>query len=339
MFRTALPPRYLFLMLTPVLLLAIGTVGYDWLESEFTFFDSFYMTVITLTTVGFGEIPKPLSDQGRVFTVILLLGGVFTFFWAAGEMIRTIVNGEMQKALGRRRMERSLSTIKNHMIVCGYGRMGQIICREFSSQKLPFVVVDTDETLLDHFDLPGGLALIGDATLDDVLKKAGVDRARSLITVAGSDADNLFITLSARLLNEKLYIVARSEDEEAQQKLQRAGANRVVTPYILGGKSVAQAVLRPTVVEFMDLATRTEHLELQIEEVKLLAKSTLANMPIQETMIHQKHGIFIIAIKKDSGKMVYNPPGNTVLHQGDILIVLGHREELNQFAKIAAGSN
>lgn len=331
-----LPRRYILLMLTPAFLLFIGTIGYEWLEEEYTLFDSFYMTVITLTTVGYGEIPKPLSEPGRVFTVVLLLGGVFTLFWAAGEMIRTIVSGEIQTALGRRRMERSLAAMKNHMIICGFGRMGQIICREFSLQKLPFVVIDQREDLLRGFSLQHGVPLIGDASSDEILKKAGVDRARSLVTVAGSDADNLIITMSARLLNERLYIVARAEDEQAQGKLLRAGANRVVTPYILGGKSVAQAVLRPAVVEFIDLATRSEHTELQMEEVQLRPKCKLVGEQIADTLLHKRHGIFIIAIKKESGQMVYNPPGSAILEGGDTLIALGHKEKLEELMRLSS---
>ncbi len=310
-----LPRRVWLLILTPVLLLVIGTLGYEWLEPEYTIFDSFYMTVITLTTVGFGEISPGLSPAGRVLTLFLLLGGAFAFFWAAGEIIRTIVSGEMQKALGRRRMERSLASITDHMIVCGYGRMGQIICREFSMHDLPFVLIDSDEQQLQGFQLPHGIPLVGDATADEILRKAGIMRARALVTVAGSDADNLFITMSARLLSDKVHIVARAENEQAQEKLRRAGANRVITPYILGGKSVAQAVLRPAVVEFIDLATGSDHHALQMAEVNLPATSAFVDMPI----------------------MVFDPPGDAILRAADTLIVLGHREQLANLARLAKG--
>jgi voltage-gated potassium channel len=319
-----------------LVLLAAGTLGYMVIEGD-SFFDALYMTVITLTTVGYGEHPKPLSDQGRLFTVWLLLGGVFTLFWAAGEMIRAIVSGEMQGILERRRMERSLAELHNHLIVCGYGRVGKLVCREFSQQKLDFVVISANEDLLSTFNLDSGIAIQGDATSDELLRRAGVERARALVAVAGSDADNLYITMSARLLNERLFIVARAEEEHAAQKLHRAGANRVVAPYVIGGSRVAHAVLRPTVVDFIELATRTEHFELQIEQISIGASSELAQQTLAASLLHKQYGIFIVAIKKASGQMVYNPPGNTVMEAGDTLIALGHRDQLDKIAKLAAG--
>jgi voltage-gated potassium channel len=332
----ALPLRFRLLLLVPVVLLAVGTAGYMFFEGS-DFLDALYMTVITLTTVGYGEVPNPLSPAGRWFTIGLLLVGVFTLFWAAGEMIRAIVSGEMRGHLERRRMERSLAELEHHLIVCGYGRMGKLVCREFAQEKLPFVVLESDPELLQDFNLPGGIALHGDATSDELLRRAGVERARALVTVAGSDADNLYIVMSARLLNEGLFIVARAEEEHAQQKLLRAGANRVVSPYIIGGSRVAQAVLRPTVVDFIELATRTEHFELQIEETSLAAHSALVGTTLRDSLLHKRYGIFIVAIKKASGQMVYNPPGETIMEAGDTLIALGHRQHLDELDDLASG--
>ncbi len=328
--------RYAAIMLVPMVLIVLGTCGYLIIEDT-NFLDALYMTVITLTTVGYGEVPNPLSPGGRIFTMVLLLGGVFTLFWAAGEMIRTVVSGEVQGILERRRMERSLAELQGHFIVCGFGRMGQRVCREFSALGLPFVVLERNQHLLAGFDLVEGIAVQGDAASDEILKRAGVDRAKALVTVLGSDADNMFIVMSARLLNEKLFIVARCEEEQTEQKLIRAGADRVVSPYAMGGSRVAQAVLRPTVMDFIDLATRSEHPELQMEEVVVVAKSSLEGGSISSSLLHKKHGIFIVAIKRASGQMVYNPPGDTVLQSGDTLIVLGHREQLDQLDIIAGG--
>ena len=333
---TGVARRFLLVLLVPLTLMAAGTLGYMYIEGD-SFLDALYMTVITLTTVGYGEHPKPLSEEGRVFTLTLLLGGVFTFFWAAGEMIRSIVSGEMQGILERRRMERSLAALHNHLIVCGYGRVGKLVCREFAQQKLAFVVISSNADLLTTFDMEYGIALQGDATSDELLRRAGVERARALVAATGSDADNLYITMSARLLNENLFIVARSEEEHAQQKLRRAGANRVVSPYVIGGSRVAQAVLRPTVVDFIELATRTEHFELQIEETSIGAGSALAQATLKDSLLHKQYGIFIVAIKKASGQMVYNPPGDTVMEAGDTLISLGHRDQLDKLDKLAVG--
>jgi voltage-gated potassium channel len=227
--------------------------------------------------------------------------------------------------------------MKNHMIVCGYGRMGRLVCKEFAAERIPFVVVEKNAELLERFDYARGLSIHGDATLDDTLRQAGIDRARALVTLVASDADNLYITMSARLLSDKLFIVARAEDERDEQKLIRAGANRVVSPYLIGGSRVAQAVLRPTVVDFIELATKTEHLEIQIEEVQIGAAGRLANAVLRDSQIRQQFGVIIVAIKKATGKMSFNPPGEAVLEAGDILIVLGNRQQLDQLEKLAKG--
>jgi len=327
--------RLIWFVVVPILLVAVGTFGYYFLEEpNYTLFDALYMTVITLTTVGYGET-HVLSTQGRIFTIFLLLGGVFTLFFTATELVRMVVSGEVHEYLGRRYMSRALAGMSNHLIVCGYGRMGRSVCQEFSKEGLDFVIVDLEPELLRNFNLAHGAALVGDATSDEVLKEAGVDRARALITVLASDADNLYITMSARLLNEKLFIVARAEAEIAETKLQRAGANRVVSPYALGGFKVAQAVMRPAVVDFIELATRTEHLELQIEEVHIEEGSRLAGVTLLASQVRQALGVIIVAIKKPEGKVLYNPPGDALMAAGDVLIALGHRQQLDQLDALA----
>lgn len=329
------PRYYLLLLLVPAGLILAGTVGYHLIEG-WTFFDSLYMTVITLTTVGYGET-HPLSDAGRAFTIGLLLGGVFTLLFTVTEVIRSIASGEFQTILGRTRMERSLAGLHGHLIICGYGRMGRFVCAEFSAQGLPFVVIEKSHDQLAGFQWPHGVAVPGDATSEEVLKKAGVGRARALVTVVGSDADNLYITMSARLLNDKLFIVARAESEPAETKLSRGGANRVVSPYSIGGFRVAQAVLRPTVMDFIELATRTEHLELQIEETRIAPASKLAGSTLRDSRLRHDQGIIIVAIKKASGHMVFNPPADAVIEANDILITLGNRQQLDQLDAMATG--
>jgi voltage-gated potassium channel len=294
------------------------------------------MTVITLTTVGYEEV-HPLSPAGRVFTIFLLLGGVFAFFYTATELLRVVVTGEVQQLLGRQRMERSLAALKDHLIVCGYGRMGRFICEEFSRQGLDFVVIDRKDEALRDFRLAHGIALVGEATSDEVLRKAGVERARALVTVAASDADNLFITMSARLLNDRLFIVARAEGEQAEPKLLRAGANRVVAPYAIGGSKVAQAVLRPAVVDFIELATKTEHLDLQIEETVVHKGSRLAGRSLRDSRLREDVGVVVVAVKKPQGHLVTNLPGEAVMEPGDTLIALGSRASLDQLEEMAKG--
>jgi voltage-gated potassium channel len=326
--------RYLLLVLIPIALVIIGTLGYWLLEEKYSLFDALYMTVTTLSTVGYGEL-YPLSTKGRVFTIFLILGGVFTLFYTAGEIVRAVVGGELRDMLGRRRMELHLATLKGHMIICGFGRMGRLVCQEFSRLRLPFVVIDLRPEVLKDFTLPHGVALLGDATEDNILRKAGVERARALITVAPSDADNLYITMSARLLNDKLFIVARAEAEVAEQKLTRAGADRVVSPYAIGGFRVTQAVLRPNVVDFIELATRTEHLDLQIEETKVGEGSRLVGSNLKDGRLRQDLGVIIVAIKKSNGPMVYNPAGDAIMEAGDTLIALGPRPRLDELEAMA----
>jgi voltage-gated potassium channel len=264
-----------------------------------------------------------------------MLGGIFVLFYAAGELIRIIISGQIQQALGRQRMEQALAGMKDHVIVCGYGRMGRLVCREFANQQVPFVVVERDAELMEHFTMPHGVSLHGDATSDEILKSAGIDRARALVAVLPSDADNLYITMSARLLNERLFIVARAEDDRAEQKLHRAGASRVVSPYAMGGYRVAHAVLRPTVVDFLDQASRSEHLEVQIEEIQIASHSKLVGTTIKDTNVRQQLGIIIVAIKRAAGAMVFNPPSDAVLAAGDILIAIGHTKQLEALDKLA----
>ena len=329
-----MPRRYLVLILIPTTLMTGGTAGYYLLEERYSLFDSLYMTVITLTTVGYEEV-HPLSPRGKLFTIVLLLVGVLTFFYTVTELVRVVISGEVQQLLGRRRMQRSLAGLANHMIICGYGRMGRHVCQEFSRQRLPFVIIDRRPEVLRDFDVPHGIALEGDATSDEVLKRAGVERARALVTVAASDADNLFITMSARLLNDRLFIVARAEGELAEQKLRRAGANRVVTPYAIGGAKVAMAVLRPAVVDFIELATGTEHLDLQIEETLIQPGSQLAGVTLHASRLRQDLGVIVVAIKKANGHLVANPPGDAVMEPGDTLIALGARQNLDRVESMA----
>ncbi len=333
-----LPRRFLVLAGVPLLLVLGGTFGYYWIENwhgeRWSLLDSVYMTVITLSTIGFGEVHR-LSDAGRVFTILLVLVGVFTFFYTASEIIRSVVSGEVAEMLGKQQRERALTEISGHIIVCGYGRMGRLVCGEFSRDGVPFVLIDVSEEGMHDFDLPHGLTLVGDATSDAVLKQAGIERARALVTVMASDADNLFATLSARLLRADLYIVARAEAAGTEAKLLRAGANRVVSPYQIGGTRVAQAVLRPTVVDFIELATRTEHIDLQLEETQVAASSSLAGSSLKDSHVRRDLKIIVVAIKRKNGQMLFNPASETVLDPGDTLVSMGHKEHLAQLQRLA----
>lgn len=331
---TRLPRRFWVLFFCPAVLVIGGSFGYHFIEEEYSLFDGLYMTVITLSTIGYGET-HPLSPAGKIFTMCLILGGVFTLAYSASEIIRSIVSGEIAGYLERQKMERALSHVHDHIIVCGFGRMGHLVCKEFSRLNKHFVVIDLNEAQLKSFHMSGGIALVGDATSDVVLKQAGIERARSLVTVMASDADNLFTTMSARLLNAKLTIVARVEDIQSEEKLRRAGANRVVSPYHIGGTRVAHAVLKPTVVDFIELTTRTEHIELQLEEATICEGSPLAKQTLRDTRLMADHHCIIVAIKQASGHMMFNPPPDTLLGVGDTLVALGSRTHLATFGSLA----
>jgi voltage-gated potassium channel len=330
-------PRLVWLaFLIPAMLLGVGTVGYRWIEGEeWSLFDGFYMTAITLTTIGYKEV-HDLSTSGRVFTVILAYSGIFTLAYLASELVRAVVTGELREAIGRQWVDDKLATLSGHLIVCGHGRMGRIVCSELDRQNKWFVLLDASPELLEDLPYTHCLPLIGDATTDELLRKAGIDRARALITVVGSDADNLYITLSARLLNPKLLIVARAEEEDAEVKLRKVGANKVISPYLAGGHRAVQAVLRPAVLHFMEMATRPEFLDLQIEEVKVLAESSLAGKSLRHSRVHQDLGIVVVAILRPGGELVYNPSADTAIEPDAVLIALGQRRHLDQLEKLAA---
>jgi voltage-gated potassium channel len=235
-------------------IVSFGTIGYVVIEG-WNFLDAFYMTVITLTTVGFGEVHQ-LSNAGRVFTIVLIIGGVGTVFYALSIGAKLTLEGELQEIFGRQRLEKKIRELGDHYIVCGYGRMGRIICRELKHDNVPFVVIEKkpDVLLEEQKEI---LLFEGDATNDDVLKEVGIEKAKGLISVLPTDAENLYVVLSARGLNPNLQIVARAGEEGSEQKLLRAGADRVVSPYHIGGLRIAHTVLKPAVVDFIEFATKS----------------------------------------------------------------------------------
>jgi len=315
-------------------LLLLGTYGYYLLEG-WSFFDALYMTVITLSTVGFGEV-HPLSPEGRVFTILLIMGGVGVAFYVFTMITETIVSGQLQDFLGRRRIEAKLAALHDHYIICGYGRIGRHICHMIA-KEVPFVVIEYNHEVAKEIEKEGFIYFEGDATQEEVLKKVGIERAKGLVSVLKSDADNVYITLTARGLNPKLFIIARADEEHVEKKLKRAGADKVVSPYLIGARRMALIILRPAVTDFLELATPEQNVELQLEEVRVRAKSDLVGKTLMESGIRQFSGAIILAIKKVTGEMIFNPPPDYVFEEDDTVVALGDREGLAKLEEVAAG--
>jgi voltage-gated potassium channel len=325
--------------LAVALLLAVfagGTFGYMLIEG-WSAWDGFYMTATTITTVGFKEVHK-LSRAGEMFTVFVILAGVGTAFYTFTLLATIVVEGGLQAHLERRRRTRMLDQIRDHFIVCGYGRIGAIIVEELRRQHVPCVVIERDPDMVQAVLEVGGLAVEADASSEDVLRRVGIDRARGLIAAVGSDAENVYAVLTARGLRPDLYIVGRAESEDAGRKLLRAGANRVVSPYRIGARELAQMALRPAVVDFFELATRSGNLELAIEQVAIDAGSALAGRSIVDVNVRQKFGLVVVGIQRVGGKMEFNPPGDAVMQAGDQLVVLGRADGLRQLELAAANA-
>jgi len=317
------------------LVIAIGTGGYFLLEPEWSLLDAVYMSVITVTTVGFKEA-RPLDDTGRIFTLMLVLFGVGAFTYAATSVANYLIAGDLGGLLERRRMQDRVKKLSGHFIICGYGRMGEQVASELDREKNPLVVIESDQAAIEQATDADRAVVEGDACDDDVLRRAGVERARALIAVLDSDATNLMVTLSARAINPDLFIVARANTQLTQKKLTAAGADRVLWPYGLGGRRIAQMALRPNVVEFLEVVMHDEELELQLEEMKIAIESRLDGTAIGASAVREKTGANVVAIRRRTGKMLVAPTAETPLEAGDILVALGTREQLNQLRELSA---
>ena len=323
------PVRHLRISIVVLLVLvSIGTAGYITIEG-WRFLDSLYMTVITLATVGFTEI-HPLSDAGRIFTMLLIVFGVSVIGYIVGSLAQIMFEGQFQRIFGRKKVEKKIDALRDHYIVCGFGRIGTLICKEFAAKPLPFVVIERSADIMPKLEEDGYLYIHGEATDDETLLKAGIKRAKGLISVVASDTDNVYITLTARELNPDLYILARSGEEGSEIKLKRAGASKVVSPYMIGGNRMAQAILRPNVVDFIEIATGREHLELQMEEIMIPPDSGFVGHNLVSSGFRRETGAMIVGIKKADGEMVFNPESHTKIGGHDTLIVLGEPSAINK---------
>jgi voltage-gated potassium channel len=326
--------RFLFIILSITATLLTGTLGFTLIE-KWPPFDAFYMTLTTMTTVGYGEIHE-LTRAGRVFNSFLIFFGVSTIFIAIGAMTQTIIELEFGDLLGKRRNKRMIDKLTDHYIICGYGRVGRGAANELLYAGVPFVVVDISPERVERAMMAGMLAVAADSTRDETLRQVGIDRARGLVAALATDADNLFVLLSAKGINSKIYLAARAAEEGAEEKMRRAGADAVFAPYSITGHRLAQSLLRPHVVQFLDFTTKDIGEDIAIEQVRVSEASQMATKTIREMQLGRDVGVIVMAIRKADGQMIFNPPADTGIHGGDFLIVMGRPGNLRTLETLLA---
>jgi voltage-gated potassium channel len=327
--------RAYILALSLILFALLGTAGFHFIE-HWSWFDSFYMVVITLSTVGYAEV-HPLSHHGRIFNLFVILTGVGLLLVSIGMLSAALLEFELTQFFGRRRMERQIAKLEQHYIICGAGRVGRSAAREFASGNMPFVVIDSRPEKTSSFP-EEWLVIQGDATQEKVLREARIESAAGLIAATTTDASNIFIVLNAREMNPKLRIIARASEEDAAKHLRKVGADYVVSPYISAGHRIAHKLLRPNLVDFFDITDEAENnLGMVIEEFTIPHGSYLHGTTLGSSRIHGDFGIMVVAVKGSGGQTVLNPSASATLHAGDLLILLGKRDSVTQFGA-AAGS-
>jgi voltage-gated potassium channel len=291
------------------------------------------MTIITISTVGFGEI-KPLSAPGRIITILTIVFGVGIGTYTFGLILKIFIEGELSKVFGRRKLEKNISALKGHYIICGYGRIGSIICHELHSENIPFIIIEASTAENDQLEKEGFLYINMDATSEEALVKGGIANAKGIVTAVGSDANNVFITLTAKGLRPDIFVLSRASDVKNETKMIKAGASRVVSPYVLGGKRMAEVLKRPTVVDFIDIAMANRHLGLMMEEARVGPTSSLIGKNLIESNLRKNYGVIIVAIKKTSGQMIFNPQPLEKLDASDVIVVLGKKEDLGRMSDV-----
>jgi voltage-gated potassium channel len=311
-----------------ILLMVFGTAGYMLVE-HYTFIEALYMTVITLSTVGFTEV-HPLDTGGKVFTIILILLGVSFVAFALAYFSQILLDGNLLEAYRRHKLKKRLDQLENHYIICGYGEMGRIVAEELHKHKIPVVIIESDESVLALLRERNFLHIGADATDENSLSAAGVLRAKGLVAVVNKDSENVFIVLTARDLNRDLTIFARADTPGADKRLLKAGANRVVSPYVIGATQIAYNILRPTVTHFLELALSEEGIELRMEEIHIPEGSKLVGKKLVSSGIRSNYDLIVVAIKHAEGGMVFNPPPQEQLKAGDILVAIGAIQNLSR---------
>lgn len=328
-----IPTKKVFIALGLIIgLVSIGTVGYMFIEG-YGLIDALYMAVITLGTVGYREV-QPLSDPGKIFTIFLIIAGIGSVAYGVTQAVEYVISTIVFR---RRRMERNIARLSNHVIICGYGRIGQQVAARLRSRAVDFVIIEQNEQIMETLDELGYMYINGNATDDDTLRRARIDAARTIVVTLPTNADNVYVTLSARTLHPDIRIVARASDAASITKLQQAGADKVISPYDIGGRYIANAVMRPHVVNFMDVVGSTDDgaaQSMEIEELEVSDSCGYANKALKDTNIRSDLNIIVLAIRTPDGEFEYNPAPTTLLVPGSMLICIGFAAKLDRLAKL-----
>jgi len=314
----------------------IGTLGFHFIEG-WNYLDAFFMTLITITTIGYQEI-HPLTEIGKSFDIVLIFLGVGSAAYTFASFTRFVVEGEMQRYFGRRRLDKTIMRMSGHYIVCGNGRIGSLISQELQHSNKSFLVIDTDPGVMESLERTGIPHILGNASDEDVLMKAGIKRAKGLIATASSDMTNVYIILIAKELNPDLFVLARAETEDSVKNLRRAGANKVVSPYLIGGRHMANIILKPTVVDFIELATgeKIEDYIIQMEGFKIREDSRLVGKTLKDAPIRKDIGLIVVAVRDRNGRMIFNPGADHTISVDDVLVCIGDTAALKSMKTLAS---
>ena len=327
------PRRVLRAVLGLLAINAFGTIGYMWVEG-LSFLDALYMTVITVATVGYGEV-RPLHPEGRIFTIVLIVSAASTAAYLFTQIAQALVETSLREVLSRRAMDRKIAELRDHVIVCGFGRLGHVVADEVALNGVPLVIIEVDPAREPALRDSGYAYVIGSAVADDVLLHAGVQRARAIVVGTGSDSDNVFITLSARELNPSVRIHARGESDTALRRLEQAGAHQAVSAYHMGGTRLANAILRPAVVDFLEIAHPRHGEEVDLEEVRIAPGCVLAGQSVRELEARVSR-LRVVGLKRGEARIELVPDETTQVFSGDLVVAIGDRESLAKIAQLAA---
>jgi voltage-gated potassium channel len=329
--RRIIPP-----LIVLVIIITLATLGYTLIE-HWRLLDALYMVTITLSTVGFREVHE-LSDAGRIMTMGLIIFGVGTGAYIVGQVVEMMVEGQIVGYRRVRNMEKRISELKGHYIICGFGRVGHQVAKEFDAEKIPYIVIDSKPETASELGEKNIPYIVGDMAADETLESAGIKKAKGLIACADSDTANVYVTLSAREMSPNLYIVARASTIVTEAKMKKAGANRVISPYFIAGNRMASMALRPVAVDFLDTVMRSENVELELEEYAINDGAKIVGKTLAELEIKQKTGATVLAIKKGTGKFNLQPGAKTVVDHGDVMVALGTEQQLALLRKMAEGA-